>query len=89
MFNKKLKEQLFKAQQSSDYWERKFHEIENELDTQRGLRRYYRQEFQQFQKEIEQNKQSVENYTINLDISSIDMYELTRNIIEKINEGRY
>lgn len=41
MFNKKLKEQLSKAQQSSDFWERKFYEIENELDTKITLKQNY------------------------------------------------
>lgn len=31
--------------------------------------------------EIEQNKQNVVNYTINLDTSSIDVHELTRKVI--------
>lgn len=54
MFNKKLKEQLFKARQSSIFWDEKFHENEHLLEVATEEKNFYREMMENLRERTEQ-----------------------------------
>lgn len=84
-----LQEQLKKSEETADFLSEKNYELEEEIEVQRGLKRKYRQKFQQLHEENRQLKQSTVSYTINLSTKDIDVKELSKAVMENINKGRY
>lgn len=89
MFNKKLKEQLEQAEETANFLAERNYELEEAIEVQRGLKRKYRQKFQQLHEENRQLKQSTASYTINLSTKDIDVEELSKAVMENIDKGRY